>query len=224
MAGSLGTVLLVALAAAGSALAPAGASPTAVAFSGYHLSFCGTAVLFLLFFVVVLLFAKDSARHSAEDRGAGAPSLADAVITDVYSVPETASAYDVAKCLVEHGTSGVPVVDDKGGVVGFVSDGDVMRALTNGTSDKTGMYYLYTVVSEGSLFEDSLRRLRELPVMSIATRQVVSVEVGDSLETASKVLSDTRIKKVPVMEDGRIVGVLSRSVLIRYLVTHVSAT
>ncbi|MGI6032094.1 MAG: MDR family MFS transporter [Coriobacteriales bacterium] len=216
VAGSLGTVLLVALSAAGSAMAPAGASPVQVAFDGYHLAFCGSAVLFLLFFVIVLLFARDNAlpvRKASERTW----SLQDAVITDVYSVPVGATALDAAKCLVDHRTSGVPVVDGEGSVAGFVTDGDITRALSAGSTDKTGMYYLYTVVSKGDLFDESVRTLSETPVMDIATRQVVSIDADGGIENACRVLSATRIKKAPVMRDGRLVGVLSRSDLIRYL-------
>jgi DHA2 family multidrug resistance protein-like MFS transporter len=217
VAGSFGTVLLVALSAAGSAMAPTGASPVQVDFDGYHLAFCGSAALFLLFFAIVLLFARDTfrAKRGTSERPF---SLEGAVITDVYSVPVSATAFDAAKCLVNHHTSGIPVVDEEGSVAGFVTDGDITRALSAGSTDKTGMYYLFTVVSKGELFDECVRTLSETSVMSIATRQVVSIDADGGIENACKVLSETRIKKAPVMREGKLVGVLSRSDLIRYLV------
>lgn len=219
VAGSLGTVLLVALSAAGSAMTPAGTSAVETAFNGYHLAFCGSATLFLTFFIIVLLFARDTAQPKRV-----APetplSLEDAIITDVYSVPVTATALDAAKCFIDHQTSGIPVVDDNGEVAGFVTDGDITRALTTGSTDKTGMYYLYTVVSKGDLFDECVRTLSETPVMDIATKQVVSIDADGGIEKACKVLSETRIKKAPVMREGKLVGVLSRSDLIRYLLEN----
>lgn len=55
--------------------------------------------------------------------------------------------------------------------------------------------------------------------MDLATKKVVSVEEGRGIEAVCAVLSDMRIKKVPVTDHGRIVGTVSRSDVLRYLVT-----
>ena len=59
-------------------------------------------------------------------------------------------------------------------------------------------------------FVARLDDLLDLGVMSVATRRVVTVEAGDSIDDACHVLAEKRIKKVPVVQDGKLVGTLSR--------------
>lgn len=217
VAGSFGTVLLVSLSAWGTSLAPAVASPAEATFAGYHWAFCASGILFVIFFMVVLLFARGSSSN-AERKGEAHPDLQDVMVTEVYRVSEAASAYDAMMCLVEHKTSGVPVIDERGSVVGFVSDGDLVRTLADGSHDRTSMYWLYAAALLGEDFNERLGRLRDIPVMDIATRKVVSVDVKEGVDGACKVLSSVKIKKVPVLSDGHLIGVISRADLMRYLV------
>ena len=59
----------------------------------------------------------------------GANTLAQIMKTDVYTLPEDSTVLDAMKLFMERGISGVPVVDSKLQVVGFISDGDVMASL-----------------------------------------------------------------------------------------------
>ena len=52
------------------------------------------------------------------------------MVPDAYSVPDTASVRDVAKALVDFKTSGLPVVDKAGAVAGYITDGDILRAVS----------------------------------------------------------------------------------------------
>ena len=58
-------------------------------------------------------------------------------------------------------------------------------------------------------FVDRLDDLLDLDVMNVATRRVVTVEASDSIDDACHVLAEKRIKKVPVVQDGKLVGAVT---------------
>ena len=141
---------------------------------------------------------------------------------DVYSIPATATAYDALVAMTAKRTSGLPLVNADGTLAGFLSDGDVLRAISDETVDKLDMAYMYSVWN-GSL-EASLSKLKDVPALSLATRKVVAVEIDDGLDAVCSKLSGANIKKLPVTRDGVVVGVISRSNVLRYLVGNASGS
>ncbi len=154
--------------------------------------------------------------------GAAAPVLLIETVmnADVYSVRDTASAYDALACMVENHTSGLPILAEDGTLAGFVADGDIFRALVGGECPKVDFGYVYALWKARSAFDDRIAELKEIPVMELATKKVVAVERSAGIEAVCEKLADRRIKKLPVTEGGRVVGTLSRSDLMRYMVSN----
>ena len=133
-----------------------------------------------------------------------------AMTTDPAYVTVDATMRDVVRLLAATETSGVPVIDALRRVVGFVSDGDVASYLGRNESslfDATLNLYRFADEDEPQI---RLARMLDLNVMDMATRHVIAVEADDSLDDACHTLASKRIKKVPVVEDGVLVGSLSR--------------
>ena len=63
-----------------------------------------------------------------------------------------------------------------------------------------------------------LAALGQFPVMELATKRVIGIDVEDDMQKLFQIFSDKRIKKVPVLQQGKLVGVVSRSDLLRQLV------
>lgn len=169
--------------------------------------------------VIGVVFSRSS--RSKAPRATAAPAAAslslDAVMkTDVHAISRTASVAELVSLLLETHTGSVPIVDERRRVVGFVSDGDVVRYMT-GDEAHTGMgsgYALMQAMAQG----DASRRYDEvlgLNVMELAVTQVVSVDAHAGFEDVCRVLSNKRVKKVPVLDGGRLVGTVSRSDLLR---------
>lgn len=133
-----------------------------------------------------------------------------AMTTDPTYVTVDATMRDVVRLLAATETSGVPVIDASRRVVGFVSDGDVASYLGRNESslfDATLNLYRFADDEEPQM---RLANMLDLNVMDMATRHVISVEADGSLDEACHMLAAKRIKKVPVVEDGVLVGSLSR--------------
>ena len=124
---------------------------------------------------------------------------------------------DVFDLFADTETDGVPIVDDENRVVGYISDGDLLNYL--GRKDLTFSSIsanMYRIVDDERI-QDSMVKLFDLDVMSIATKKVVTLDEGTSLEKACAVFADRKLKKAPVLRDGRLVGSLSRRNIVNFI-------
>lgn len=226
------TALIVSISALGAAIAP-GASPHVQMYEGDHLAFIATALLAGIAFVIVIFFVRD--RKLKSDHLAPRPMqefdptenadeipVSRAMNRDPYFVTSDATIREVAQIMVENKSGGVTIVDDDHKAVGFISDGDIMKYIgrSDGILDSTYMLYQ---VPDPQTFPQRVSSLIDMNVMKIATKNVIAVKAESSLEDACRLLSEKRIKKVPVIEDGVLVGSLSRADVIRGTMANIVA-
>lgn len=155
------------------------------------------------------------AKRTADARRTKPPVLASIMETDPYTISATASMGDAMRELVARKVGGMPVVDERGRGVGYLSDGDVMRYLADQRPVATGAYALIEAVN-GETVDDRLRELVKLPVGDVATDGLVTLRADASLKDACALLAQHKLKKVPVVEGERIIGTVNRSDVLRY--------
>lgn len=193
-------------------------SANAAGFSTACMSAACFAVLGLAFALATSILSKRELASSTTEEGRQL-SLDKVMTMDVYRISDSSSAYDALLAMVEYKTGGLPIVDGRGHIKGFISDGDIMRALADEPTDKLNIAYYYALWMRRENLQESFERLKKIPVLSLATKNVISVEETMGLEAVARTLSDVRIKKVPVTKNGAIIGSVSRSDLLRYLVS-----
>ncbi len=169
--------------------------------------------------VVAFVFTRTyEAKASRDDSAPQQPhfSLTALMASDVYCVDDKATVAEAVHLLISRKTGSLPVVSRRGEVVGFVSDGDMIRYLTGGQANApiASATALVQMLQEEGMRE-RIPELLATPVMDLAVHQVVSVNLDASFEEICKVLSDTRVKKVPVLDGRKLVGTVSRSDLMR---------
>ena len=155
------------------------------------------------------------ANRTADARRTKPPVLASIMETDPYTISATASMGDAMRELVARKVGGMPVVDERGRGVGYLSDGDVMRYLADQRPVATGAYALIEAAN-GETVDDRLRELVKLPVGDVATDGLVTLRADASLKDACALLAQHKLKKVPVVEGERIIGTVNRSDVLRY--------
>lgn len=139
----------------------------------------------------------------------------DIMTTTVATVSPDLAVEEVAKLLLGWHISAVPVVDDRGALVGIVSEGDLMRR-TESETERRRSWWL-------SLFEDSGERARDYVkshgrrAEDVMTREVVTVSENTAVGDIAETLEKYRIKRVPVVRDGKVVGIVSRANLLQGL-------
>ena len=136
----------------------------------------------------------------------------------VRSVGPDARIGDVAKLLRDCGISAVPVVDEAGRPVGMVSEGDLIGR-DEADREARRDWWLSLLADGEVLNPDFLASLRapERRARDVMTAPVVTVGEETDVTEIARLLSAYRIKRVPVLRDGRIVGIVSRADLVRAL-------
>ncbi len=137
---------------------------------------------------------------------------------DVVSVSPDTSTPEIARLLLAHGISAVPVIDRVGMAIGMVSEGDL---LGRGEADRQARRdWWLTLLAEGeTLHPEFLASFgnTQLTARDVMTAPVVRItETTEALEVA-RLLQEYRIKRVPVVRNGRVVGIVSRADLLRAL-------
>lgn len=134
-----------------------------------------------------------------------------------YVVSAEDSVREVMAHLIERKTSGLPVVDTKGSIVGFVTDGDLMAALGKPNVQGFDLTASLAVIRDPRNFDERFEETLAANVMEIATTSVVSVSENTSIDDVCALLSNKRIKKVPVLAGKQVVGTVSRGDIVRIL-------
>jgi len=142
--------------------------------------------------------------------------VADVMTRRVISVSPDATVEDAATQMLERGISGLMVVDAKGELAGVVTEGDLLRRDELGT-ERHRPWWLRMLVSPGRQASD-FTRTHGRRVRDVMTADVVTVAADATLEDVVETMERQRIKRVPVTEDGRVIGVVSRADLLRALV------
>lgn len=145
---------------------------------------------------------------------------ADIMTTNVITVAPNASVQAVAALMANNGISGVPVVDASNALVGVVSEGDLLHRTETGTErriERRRPRWFDTFAGDRDLARDYVKS-HSRTVRDIMTRDVITVTESTELNEVATILETKRIKRVPVVRDGKVVGIVSRSNLVRALV------
>lgn len=138
---------------------------------------------------------------------------------DVYTCHYSQTLEEVVKILVDKKVGGLTVIDDSRHVVGFISDGDVMKAVAKQkTRSIAGWNYSSMVLYDNESFEEKVEDLKKRNVMELATKKVFCVTPTQPIGEVAEILSSKKIKKVPIVTaDGALVGIARRSTIMRYI-------
>jgi CBS domain-containing protein len=137
---------------------------------------------------------------------------------DVLSVAPETPRRTVAKLLLQRGISAAPVVDATGCAIGMVSENDLLgREIERRVPRRE--WWLEVLAEGEDLAPEFLDYLRttDRPVRDVMVSPVVTVSEDTSIEAIADILQRHHIKRVPVLRDGRMVGIVSRADLVRVL-------
>jgi CBS-domain-containing membrane protein len=140
--------------------------------------------------------------------------------TNVITVGPDTSVQEIARILSERSISAVPVVDASSRLVGIVSEGDLLHRVETGTERRVQRrrrsWWLDTIGSDAELARDYVKS-HGRTAKDVMTRDVVTVNEDTELADIANLLETKRIKRVPVLKDGKVAGIVSRANLVRAL-------
>jgi CBS-domain-containing membrane protein len=146
-------------------------------------------------------------------------TAADVMTSDVITVKKETTIRELAELFARHRISSAPVVDDTGAIIGIVTETDLVE------QDKS--LHIPTVVSifdwviyleSDRKFEKELKKMTGQTVGDIYTEKVIHVAPNTPVSDVADLISSRRINSVPVVEEGKVVGIVARIDLIRTMI------
>jgi CBS domain-containing protein len=139
----------------------------------------------------------------------------DVMVSPVISVKPSCTVKEVAQTLLERRISAAPVVDDKGKLVGIVSEGDLMHRAEIGT-ERRHSWWLRVLTGDDALAAE-YTKAHARTVADVMTRDVITTSPDTPLHEIAALLERHSIKRVPIVRDGELVGIVSRANLLQAL-------
>lgn len=139
----------------------------------------------------------------------------DIMTGDVLTVRPEATVEELARVLMEHKISGVPVVDDNKHLVGIVTENDLIR--------KNKRLHIPTVIRLFDAFillgsgrmEEEIKKMAATTVNEICTKKVLSIKEETSLEEIATIMAEQHIHLLPVLRDGLVVGIVGKADMVK---------
>ncbi len=137
---------------------------------------------------------------------------------DVITVVPSTTVEDLARVLVDHKISGTPVVDDKGDLIGIVTENDLIR--------KNKKFHIPTIVrlfdafimlESKSKIEQEIKEMAAVTVADIYRKEVVTASEDTPVDEIATIMSDKGLHLVPVVDGRKIKGIIGKIDIIKGL-------
>jgi len=145
----------------------------------------------------------------------------DIMSKDVITVGLQTSVSELAEILWKNRISGVPVLDENGDVVSVVTESDLI--------DQTKKIHIPTMISilDSVIFlesskktEKEIKKMAGNTVQDICSMELVSVKEDTGLDEIATIMAEKRVHTLPVVQDGKLIGVIGKSDIIRSMATR----
>ncbi len=140
---------------------------------------------------------------------------ADIMTVDVIAAAPNMTVREVAKIMIDRGVSALPVINEDAQIVGIISEGDLIRRAETGTEIKAS-WWLDLLTSAQTLQERFLKS-HGMNVSDVMTHDPITVAPDTPIAEIATTLEQHRIKRVPVVADGKVIGIVSRANLLHAL-------
>lgn len=146
----------------------------------------------------------------------------DIMTKDVITVRPESTVEELARLLMEHKISGVPVLDDKNKIIGIVTENDLIR--------KNKRFHIPTIIRlfdayillGSSKAEEEIKKMAATTVDEICTKNVVSIKEETSLEDIATIMAEQHIHLLPVLSGSTVVGIVGKADMVRAMTYEAS--
>ena len=135
----------------------------------------------------------------------------------VFTIASSATVYEAAKLLVNSRVSALPVVDEKGVMVGILSEADILKGPLM-AAKKVGTETLGKPADDAHA-DAAIAQAKAQKVTDLMTKGVIAAHETASLREVADLMLKHKIKRVPIVRDGAILGIVSRVDLVKALIS-----
>ena len=140
---------------------------------------------------------------------------ADVMTRKVVSIKPNASNAEMVRLMLDNRISGLPVIDDRGDLVGIVTEGDCLRRAETGTERKRPRWLEFMIGPSRLAAEYIHAHSRK--VVEVMTQSPITITEDAPLDDVVHLMETRRIKRLPVMRNRKVVGIVSRADLLHAL-------
>lgn len=140
----------------------------------------------------------------------------DIMTKEVIKVKQDTTIEEVIKLVLEHNISGLPVVDEDNKVIGIITEGDLIyRSKKLHIPTFFTLLDSYIFLENPKKLEEQLKKMTGYKVKDVMTENVITVDQEESIEEITTIMTNKNINRVPVLMEGRLVGIVSRRDIIK---------
>ncbi|MEK6777468.1 MAG: CBS domain-containing protein [bacterium] len=138
---------------------------------------------------------------------------------DVITVGPDMPVKDLAKLLLDHHISGVPVVDKEGNLAGIITDKDLIESNKNLHLPTVVTLFDAVIYLESEKhFKEDLRKMAASRVEDIMVRKVVTIGEDTSIRDIAAIMSDQGKDLLPVVREGKLIGIVGKADIVRSMI------
>jgi CBS-domain-containing membrane protein len=137
----------------------------------------------------------------------------DIMATKVLTVSPMTPYHEIVTLLLDHDISGLPVVDSEGTLLGIVSEADLISKEAYDEAPRRHLGFLRDHVAGRDT--EWVRKAAARHAQELMTSPVQSIAPDEDLSTAARMMLEGHLKRLPVLEDGKLVGIIARHDLLR---------
>ncbi len=146
----------------------------------------------------------------------------DIMTRDVITVKPETTLEELARLLIDKKISGTPVVDDNNNMIGIVTENDLIRKNKRlHIPTVIRLFDAYVMLGSKSM-EKEVKSIAAITVDEIYTKEVVSIEEGTSLDEIATIMAEQHIHLLPVLEEGKVVGIVGKADMVRAMTNEAS--
>ena len=138
---------------------------------------------------------------------------------EVVTVTPDTTIEELARLLIEHRISGAPVVDAQGDLTGIVTENDLIRHNKRfHIPTIVRLFDAYIMLESPGKLDEEIRRMAATTVGEICIGEVITVDTETPVEDIATIMSEKNVHLIPVVEDGKIKGIIGKMDLIEGMV------
>ncbi len=132
-------------------------------------------------------------------------------------IHESRSVEESVKIMLEHNINGIPVVDAESHVVGIITQGDLLLKATRSPLFRLWPYGSYTTTEE---LMNEYKKIIGTSVSEVMTKDPICIHEDELVSKAAEILHDKGVKQLPIIHEDILVGMITRSDIIKYIFTR----
>jgi CBS domain-containing protein len=147
-------------------------------------------------------------------------AVRDIMTTDVVTFRSTDDVSEAMKILVEREIDGAPVVDSDGSVVGVMTTGDLIVKHSRLHFPTVLAIFGASLELKPKDFDENIEKALGSKVADVMSKPAITCDADATIEDAATIMHEKRVSRLPVVEGGRLVGIVSRGDVLRGMLAN----